>query len=193
MKQLSERTWAIRCQNDVVLLRQLMKPGVCAMATNATNTVIQVTLNVPTFIVPQGTAISPALSRRHVLDVLFPRDYPYAKPIVRFHDASKRAAHPNVFRSGNFCIGEWEGEPTKNTDSILGVMERCIEAMSFCDRQVNLNSPASNEWIRFYERKRDEGCFPLFMPWWKGRGALESRPLIAVKEVPNTRQRIVLM
>lgn len=191
MKQLPERIWATRCQNDVILLRQLIKPGVCSMAANASNTLVQVTLNVPSLIVPRDAAADPMLSKRHVLDVLFPRDYPYAKPVVCFHDVSKRAAHPNVFRSGHFCIGEWESEPQKNTDSILGVVERCIEAMSFCDRQVNLDSPASREWIKFYEQKRAEGCFPLFLPWWKGRGALEGRPLSATKEAPNTRQRII--
>jgi len=168
MNKLAARTFGIRCYNDVQLLKNgLEQRGICSVSANSDNTIISITLKVPSYIVPQQKNGQPVLANEHQLVVHLPRSYPYDKPVVQFVNTTKRFAHPNVFSFGHFCIGEWENKPEKNTDSLLGVVQRCIEAGSFCKEQVNLSSPAATEWIQFYKKKKSEGAFPLYKPWWK--------------------------
>lgn len=167
MIKMNDKDWKTRCKNEFMLLQGLVKPGICEIhPADSSFTRGLVTLYVPSYIVPQIKGGEPVLAHKHELVVEFPRCYPYVKPIVRFKDISKRFAHCNVWPSGDFCIGDWVKEPKKNTDSILGVLQRCIEAGSFCSRQFNMGSQTTDEWNDFYRKKKAAGDFPLYKLWW---------------------------
>jgi ubiquitin-conjugating enzyme E2 D len=95
-----------------------------------------------------GPTDTPYFGGTFLLDVSFPKDYPFTPPKVMF---LTKIYHPNIDHKGNICIAILK-DSWGPTDTMSKVMDAIVALL----RQPNPDDPLSVEAAKLYTENRNE-------------------------------------
>jgi ubiquitin-protein ligase len=139
-----------RLRNDLAEMRRLQDSGVIHV-TAAGDPPESYRLNVK---VRSIMGPGPTYRGEHDVQVDLPPGYPRTAPQVRMLSMPP-PFHPNWFRSGSWCGGDWTDE-----EHLAHLVLRMVRTLQFDPALTNPGSEANHEAAEWFRRNAHKGLFP---------------------------------